>query len=75
MTTREVLESEYAKAVTGEPLRFKARIVLLGCHQHGYEGEADGLTKLLSGSKFSVSYEQMMNDPIVEESSQDMDMS
>ena len=36
---------------------------------------ADGLTKLLSGSKFSVSYEQMMNDPIVEESSQDMDMS
>ena len=36
---------------------------------------ADGLTKLLSGSKFSVSYEQMMNDPIVEASSQDMDMS
>jgi hypothetical protein len=36
---------------------------------------ADGLTKLLSGRKFSVSYEQMMNDPIVEESSQDMDMS
>ena len=27
------------KAVTGEPLRFKARIVLLGCHQHGYGGE------------------------------------
>ena len=27
------------KAVTGEPLRFKARIVLLGCHQYGYDGE------------------------------------
>jgi hypothetical protein len=27
------------KAVTGEPLRFKARIELLGCHQHGYDGE------------------------------------
>ena len=34
---------------------------------------ADGLTKLLSGSKFSVSYEQMMDDPIVETSIQDMD--
>jgi hypothetical protein len=34
---------------------------------------ADGLTKLLSGSEFYVSYEQMMNDPIVEASSQDMD--
>ena len=31
---------------------------------------ADGLTKLLSGSKFSVSYEQMMDDPIVETSTQ-----
>ena len=27
------------KAVTGEPLRFKARIVLLGCHQHDYDEE------------------------------------
>jgi hypothetical protein len=27
------------KAVTGEPLRFKARIVPLGCHQYGYDGE------------------------------------
>ena len=34
---------------------------------------ADGLTKMLSGNKFSVSYEQMMNDPIVETSIQDMD--
>ena len=31
---------------------------------------ADGLTKLLSRNKFSVSYEQMMNDPIVETSTQ-----